>query len=590
MFFTQFLISFIVSSFTVIVIMLIKKMFKKQLSAKWQYNLWFLLLIALTLPFMPNGIFNFGNMFNLLGPNTSSRTGSFNNHVDNANIQNENWMRDFTISVNNTDFKFLNTILATVWIVGILVLFVFFINTWLKIRKVKHTTSRLKKEEILNLFDECKKSLNISKELVVGESPLITSPMIFGLFKTYVVLPINFDEWLSMKDVKYIFLHELNHYKHRDIAVNYLSLIFQIVYWFNPLVWLAFKTMRLDREIACDIAVLNSLEKQCYREYGHALINFLDKVPKTKSLALSHQLNGSKGEVKKRIERIASFSNETKWLRLKSIAIFIFVGTIVISQIPFISAMADDNNQYKFKDKRTVYEDLSQYFSTYKGSFVLYDLQANKYSIYNKNRSTLRVSPDSTYKIYIGLFGLEKNIIGANNSTMKWNGIHYPYSSWNADQNLGLAMKNSVNWYFQRLDKKISEEDIQSYLKDIEYGNQNLSGGPGQYWLESSLKISPVEQVKLLKTFYTNQLGFQEKNIQAVKNAIKLESKDSSLLSGKTGTGTVNNKDTNGWFIGYVEKKGNTYFFATNIQNKDNSTGIKAAEITLSILKDKDIY
>lgn len=52
----------------------------------------------------------------------------------------------------------------------------------------------------------------------------------------------------------------------------------------------------------------------------------------------------------------------------------------------------------------------------------------------------------------------------------------------------------------------------------------------------------------------------------------------------------MNGKNINGWFIGYVETKNNTYFFATNIQNEDDSSGSKAGEITLSILKDLGIY
>jgi len=71
---------------------------------------------------------------------------------------------------------------------------------------------------------------------------------------------------------------------------------------------------------------------------------------------------------------------------------------------------------------------------------------------------------------------------------------------------------------------------------------------------------------------------------------MKLEQKNSRGLYGKTGTGTVNGNEINGWFIGYVESEENTYYFATNIQNEENASGKNAAEITLSILKEKGIY
>ncbi|MED2972889.1 BlaR1 family beta-lactam sensor/signal transducer [Fictibacillus sp. B-59209] len=590
MFLTHFVISFIVSSFTIAVIMLIKKVFQRQLSAKWHYYLWFLLLIGLTLPFISSYLFNFVKYFHLLDVNQSNRISTSTIANGNQRFENNNWMQDFTVSVNRPNLDFPSNILAVIWIAGIIVMTVLTIYAWLKLKKIKSTTTCLKNKEILLLFDQCRQSLNISGRLIVGESPLVKSPMTFGLFKTYVVLPAHFDEWLSMKDIKYILLHELNHHKHNDIAANYLTVIYQILYWLNPLVWMAFREMRLDREIACDMAVLNSLDGPSYIEYGNTIIKFAARASETKNFTLANQLNGSKEQIKRRIKRIASFTKDTKLLKLKSVAIFMFVGLLVVSQVPFISAFADENNRYDFKSNRTVNEDLSHYFAGYDGSFVLYDMKANQYHIYNENQSKLRVSPDSTYKIYSALFGLESDAITSENSTMNWNGIHYPYESWNRDQNLSTAMKNSVTWYFQDLDKRTRLDRLQAYFNQIGYGNRNLSEGITQYWLESSLKISPIEQVQLLKAFYTNQFGFKAKNIQTIKDAIKLEEKNGSLLSGKTGTGMVNNKNINGWFIGYVETKDNTYFFATNIQKEDNANGSIAAQITLSILRDKGIY
>ncbi len=81
-------------------------------------------------------------------------------------------------------------------------------------------------------------------------------------------------------------------------------------------------------------------------------------------------------------------------------------------------------------------------------------------------------------------------------------------------------MENSVNWYFQTLDKKTKLKNIQTYLKQIGYGNHDVSGGISNFWLESSLKISPIEQVKLLESFYTNKFKFEDKNIEAVKDSL----------------------------------------------------------------------
>lgn len=583
-------VSMFISSIMIIAIMLIRKIFKNQLSSKWKYNLWFLLLIALLLPYIPTQLLNFGDKFTWNGNQNSNPLPSVTTTENPRSWENGNWMHDFSTSVNRIDLTFLNHVLTITWIVGMLVMITLSVHAWIKLRQIKKSIILLTNSRVLSLFKQCKQLLNVSRPLVLGESPLIKSPLTFGIFKTYIVLPSHAEAWLSMDEIKYILLHELHHYKYKDIATNYLIVLFQILYWFNPLIWMAFREMRLDREIACDSAVLNTLDQYQHAAYGNTIIMFADKSYLPRHFSMVNQIASSKKQLKKRIERIAAFRSETKLLKLKSILVFILLVGIVVSQIPIVSAMPYGDDRIDFDNKQTMYEDLSAFFSGYEGSFVLYDLQEEQYNIYNKDKSTLRVSPNSTYKIYSALFALESEVIARNDNSMKWNGNSYPYQSWNQNQNLLTAMENSVTWYFQQLDKKVQMKNIESYLDKIQYGNQNLSGGTEDYWLESSLKISPIEQVQTLKDFYTNQFGFDGKNIQFIKDAIKLETKDSATLYGKTGTGTVNGKNVNGWFIGYVETENNTYFFATNIESDHHGSGSIAAEITKSILYDKGIY
>ncbi|WP_169088539.1 BlaR1 family beta-lactam sensor/signal transducer [Paenibacillus sp. PL91] len=582
-------ISFVVSSFTAAVIMLVKKVFRRQLSAGWQYNLWFLWLIALALPFIPSHYFHIQGLFDF---NAHSIQPIDSSDMDTGGqaVTGGNWLQDFTVSVHRKTPANLNTIILILWIAGSLVCSVMTVLAWLKINNIRRTAATITNKEVISLFEQCKQSLNITRPLVIAESPLIQSPMTFGLLKTYVVLPVGYDEWLSLNEIKYILLHELHHYKNKDIWTNYLIVIYQLLYWYNPLIWIAFREMRLDREIACDTAVLKSLDEYSYVEYGNTIINFADRQRQDEGLAFASQLHDSMKQLKKRIHRIASFTTESRMSGQKSIAIFILAGLFVSIQVPLVSAMSDDQSRYRLQDERVSYEDLNTYFAGYEGSFVLYDRQTDQYIIYNKDRSTLRVSPDSTYKIFLSLYGLEAGLISGENTLLKWNGIQYPYDAWNRDQNLFTAMSSSVNWYFQELDRGIPQNLMQHELNRIGYGNGDLSGGTTQYWMESSLKISPVEQVRLLQSFYTNQFGFHDDNVQTVKDSIRLSENEGRVLSGKTGTGAVNGKNINGWFIGYVEDGENTYFFATNIANGKNSGGSEATAITLSILKDKGIY
>ena len=112
--------------------------------------------------------------------------------------------------------------------------------------------------------------------------------------------------------------------------------------------------------------------------------------------------------------------------------------------------------------------------------------------------------------------------------------------------------------------------------------------------MEASLKISPVEQVELLKKLYTNEYHFQEENVQAILQGMRISDSASGTLYGKTGTGNINGENINGWFIGYVTGEEHTCCFAVNIHkpksnsesvNAMNANGATASEIALHILK-----
>lgn len=260
---------------------------------------------------------------------------------------------------------------------------------------------------------------------------------------------------------------------------------------------------------------------------------------------------------------------------------------------PFVSTYAAEETHYHWNTASQNFSEINHlrdYFGKYEGSFVLYDLKGDIWKIYDMERATLQVAPNSTYKIYDALFGLENGIITPENSLIEWNGNSYPFEAWNRNQTLPSAMEASVNWYFQAIDEQLGASQVQKYLHEIGYGNEDLSGDFSSYWLESSLKISPIEQVELLTKLQNNSLGFALKNVKAVKDAIHISSSDFGNLYGKTGTGRVNGKDINGWFIGFVEKTDNTYFFATNLHAANHADGNAASKITMSILSDMNIW
>ena len=594
-FMIRFLICNVFISGIIIILLISKLIFKNNLSSRMQYNLWLLLLGLLAVPFIPFRLVSFPQISSWLRSvrnySASHADVGANNVMDTGLSGTTNWMNNFALSVNKDTPSVTGYILLGIWIVGMLAMMILIIKSSLRLRTIKRSALSLQNPEVRRLYNKCLNEMKIARNIPVYSTAFLKSPIIVGLLKPCIYLPIHLISDYHESDMRYMLLHELQHYRHKDALANYLMNFVGVLYWFNPFVWFALREMRNDREIACDTSVLKMLEADDYEDYGNTLINFIEKVSSS-PFPFASSLSGNMKQMKRRIINIASYEKPTFYKKLKGLTAFILIAVLILGLTPFISTYAADESRYQWKSssENISYVDFSKYFGKYEGSFVLYDLRNDVWSIHDIEHATLRVAPDSTYKIYDALFGLEEGVITPQDSFIAWNGENYPFEAWNADQTLQSAMASSVNWYFQSVDEQLGTASVYDYIKKIGYGNENMSGDFSTYWMESSLEISPVEQVELLIKLQNNRFDFAPENINAVKDAICISSSDAGSFYGKTGTRRVNGQDVNGWFIGYIETADNTYFFATNIGAESNATGSNATEITMSILSDMNIW
>jgi len=591
-FFSYFLMATAVSSFGILLILLAKKILKKHISARWQYNLGLLYFALLSVPFIPGGFlasFNIGGWVPHLRLERDSATSAVAANGGDAGLTyGVDLLQDFAISVNRPASEYILVVFMGIWIAGIVIFVTIMLLCNRKLHLIKESARPVEDKEMLSLFAQCKTEIGVKGKILIGSSIMVKTPMTAGFFKPIIILPA---ENLALGDARYAILHELSHCKNKDIKINSIMCLFQIFFWFNPLVYLAFHQMRLDRELACDVSVLEMLPQESHIDYGGTLLNFVNRISRPSMLLFAADMGGEKPQIIKRVKHIADYKTESQVLRVKSICIFALMVILVLCKIPVISTLAYSNdNQFHFQADNIVHEDFSRFFAEFEGSFVLYDLNAGIYTIHNMDMSMTRVSPNSTYKIVSALIALEAGVLAADNTFREWDGTEYPFESWNQNQHLTSAMQHSVNWYFQGFDATVGMERLYSYLTRLSYGNRNISGGIEDFWIESSLRISPLEQVEFMKNFYQHNTLFATEHINTLKDALWLQERDGTVLSGKTGTGAINGRLTNGWFIGYVEMGSNTFIFATYIQGEDNAGGSAAAQIALSILEDKGIF
>ena len=283
---TDFIIHFLICNLFIGVIIILlfglKRLFRNTLTGRTQYNLWFLLLALLAVPFLPVSSrhpaaflarlpFDVRGVLSGSGGGTGTASGAAS--ADTA----AGWMNDFAISVSSRTPSILGLVLAGVWTAGILIMILLVIRSSMRLRRIKKSALPLQNPEVQTIYAGCLRDMNLTKSVPVYSTAFLESPVITGYFRPRIYLPIHLISDCKPSEIRYILLHELQHYRHKDNLVNYLMILAGILYWFNPLVWTAFAAIRGDREIACDASMLRMLDKENYQDYGFALINFAEK-------------------------------------------------------------------------------------------------------------------------------------------------------------------------------------------------------------------------------------------------------------------------------------------------------------------------
>lgn len=201
-----------------------------------------------------------------------------------------------------------------------------------------------------------------------------------------------------------------------------------------------------------------------------------------------------------------------------------------------------------------------------KGSVLIYDFNKNEYYSNDFNWAKKGRLPASTFKIANSIIALETNVVESDSTLFKWNGEKRAYKNWEQDLLLREAFHFSCVPCYQEIAKIIGAERMNNYLDKLEYPGMNLSAkNIDVFWLEGTSKINQFEQIDFLKRLYTSKLNISKRTEAIMKRMMVIEENENYTLKGKTGL-SIRSETINGWFVGYIEFKKATYFFATNIE------------------------
>lgn len=307
-----------------LVLFLCKPLFKNRISKRWQYYIWLVVVARLLLPFAPetsivgalfqeadNGMVQAdvipaneqGNTADEPQPGNDVTTG------DGSAMQGGETVKPDAPLAQTV----WGAVLPSLWFVWLAVAFILLIRKITVyqgfVRYIRAGRTEVSDTTLLDSLAQIGEKLGVKRPVELYTNSLISSPLLLGFFSPCIVLPTaDFPD----SDFEYIILHELTHYKRRDMFYKWLVQFAVCAHWFNPLAYLMGREVSRACELACDEAVIRKLDTKKQREYGDTLINAIGAGGSYNNSLASVTLGESRGLLKERLAAIMSFKKIRK--------------------------------------------------------------------------------------------------------------------------------------------------------------------------------------------------------------------------------------------------------------------------------------
>lgn len=224
-----------------------------------------------------------------------------------------------------------------------------------------------------------------------------------------------------------------------------------------------------------------------------------------------------------------------------------------------------------------------------KGTFVLYDVAADRMTVHGRKRANQRFYPASTFKIAHTVIGLSSGAVKDVDQVLPYGGKPQRLKQWEQDLPLREAIKISSVPVYQEMARRIGMERMQTALAKLDYGNGKIGTVIDQFWLGGPLTISAVEQTRFLARLAEDKLPFSPAAMAATRDILLQGKTSDAALFAKTGWTDAPNPDI-GWWVGWVRKEGRTYAFALNIDIVKEGDGDKRVPVGRASLAALDVF
>jgi len=336
-------------SLLVCLIMLIKVTLRERLPARWHYCLWLVLLVRLALPWAPQSRVSIYGLIpqslpshrvassppvarsvgedaksdaprqqgSVDGALAAGQTGTSpqmgNKGADSA----ETRVPATTVASGGPSSRehsrgqrvavLAAHVLAWLWLAGGVVLAGYILLRAVGLWRAVISERPVTDQQILDLLEDCKMQMRVRTLVGVVVTDKVKTPALFGFLRPRILLPQGLIETLGLDELHYVFLHELAHLKRRDIYLAWLVCLLQVLHWFNPLIWFAFRRMRADQEMAADALALSAAGTEESRRYGQTILSLLERFSRPQYLPSLAGILENPSHIERRIHMIAKF-------------------------------------------------------------------------------------------------------------------------------------------------------------------------------------------------------------------------------------------------------------------------------------------
>lgn len=343
----------------ILILLLLKRLYKNRFSKCWQYYIWLAAALRLLLPFAPfhtpvSDLFQAAetavtNSIARTAPEaerTISKTERVSQYTDSGSpLQKNTKTADFPADTAENslpgtadiqpagnraniaglqtspsgsplrDSRSISAITFFAWLLPAVWMFLRRIAAYRRfVRYIRTEGAAVTDNHMLELLRKCKESCGIRRPVELFYHPLPASPVMTGFFHPCVAIPHN-----RMNDdgLGFIFIHELTHYKRRDLFYKWLIQTVVCVHWFNPFVRLLERETGRACELSCDEAVIRSLDKEAKTAYGNTLLSCSRTNPALTDAASALTMTEGAKQLK---ERLGAIMNEQKRSRKTTLA------------------------------------------------------------------------------------------------------------------------------------------------------------------------------------------------------------------------------------------------------------------------------